>query len=218
MMRKGLLALLFAWSLMACSTVYGTDIMVGFKAGAGLRFIGGENFLIELNELDDSNDAQGGAKWGHSGGMYLLIGLTEDYSIQLEIFYSMLGGNYLYTSLGEQVFGWQVAHVLEVPFLLRSQIFFGSGALYGFIGPNVVFFVSDIIIREKSEQDTDISTQRPYSPAVLCLSMGLGCEFIVGDSILSFDLRLTSTYPGQFIKPAYEFTTIHFLVGYGWRL
>ena len=64
MMRKELPALLFAWSLVACSIVYGTDIMVGFKAGAGLRYISGEAFLIDLNELDDSDDAQGGNNRG----------------------------------------------------------------------------------------------------------------------------------------------------------
>lgn len=213
-----LLAFTFAWFIIASSVVFGTDSRFGIKAGADLSFVGDRYLLSELNELDDRNNAILGADWGYSGGMYLIVGLSELFGIQLEIFYSRHGGNYSYTSLGEEVFVWQVAHVLEVPLLLRSQIFFGSGALYGFIGPNVVFFVSDIIMREESKEDTEISNQRPYSPAVLCLSMGLGCEFFVGDSILSFDLRLTSTYPGQFIKPAFRFTTICFLVGYGWRL
>ena len=207
-----------AWFFIACSAVFGIDGRFGIKAGADLSFVGDENFLSELNELDDHNDAILGADWGYSGGMYLIVGLSELFGIQIEILCSRYGGNYSYISLGEEVFAWQVAHVLEVPFLLRSQLCFGPGALYGFIGPDVIFFVSDIIVREQSEEDTHISIQRPYSPAVLCLSMGLGCEFFVGDSILSFDLRWTSSYPGQFIKPAYSFSTIYFLVGYGWRL
>jgi hypothetical protein len=215
-----LLVATFAWFFIACSVVFGIDSRFGIKAGADLSFVGDKNLLSKLNELDDHNDAILGADWGYSGGMYLIVGLSELFGIPLELLYSRYGANYSYISQGEEVFTWQVAHVLEVPLLLRSQIFFGSGsgALYGFIGPNVVFFLGDIILREQFEEETDISIHRPYSPAVLCLSMGLGCEFFVGDSILSFDLRLTSTYPGQFIEPAYSFSTIYVLVGYGWRL
>lgn len=218
MMRKELLALLFAWSLMACATVYGTDIMVGFKAGAGLRFIGGENFLIDLNELDDSDDAQGGAKWGHSGGMYLVIGLTEEYSIQLEIFYSMLGGNYLYTSLGEEIFGWQVVHVLEIPLLLRTQTPLGPGILSSYIGLNAVFFLSDIITREESGNDSYVSIQKPFLPAALGLTFGGSCEFPLGDGVLTFDIRLSATFTRIIRNTDYGFVSIFFLVGYGWLL
>jgi hypothetical protein len=218
MMRKELLALLFAWSLVACSIVYGTDIMVGFKAGAGLRFIAGEAFLIDLNELDDSDDAQTGAKWGHSGGMYLAIGLTEKNSIQLEIFYTMLGGNYLYTSLGEEVFGWQVVHVLEIPLLLRSQTPFGPGILSSYMGLNAVFFLSDIITREESGNDSYVSIQKPFSPAALGLALGGSYEFPLGDAVLSFDIRLSATFTRIIRNTDHGFVSIFFLVGYGWLL
>ena len=218
MMRKELLSLLFAWSLIACSIAYGTDIMVGFKAGAGLRFIGGEDFLIDLNELDDSDDAQSGAKWGHSGGMYLLIGVTEEYSIQLEIFYSMLGGNYLYTSLGEEVFGWQVVHVLEVPLLLRQQTPLGPGIVSSYIGLNAVFFLSDIITREESGDDSYFSPQKPFLPAALGLALGGSCEFPLGDAVLSLDVRLSATFTRIIRNTDHSFVSIFFLVGYGWLL
>jgi hypothetical protein len=154
-------------SFVTGSAVWGTDFRIGLKAGVDLGFIGGRDFLVDLNELDDSGDARTESKWGFSGGVYFIIGLSEILSIQPEVLYSMFGGNFFYTSSGQDVTGWQIAHVLEVPILLRAQMPLASGMLFGLAGPNVIFFLSDIITRHESDNGSDVSTQAPAHPAAL---------------------------------------------------
>ena len=197
------------------SAVWGTDFRIGLKAGADLGFIGGRDFLIDLNELDDSGDARTESKWGFSGGVYFIIGLSEILSIQQEVLYSMFGGNYFYTSSGQDVTGWQVAHVLEVPILLRAQMPLASGTLFAFAGPNAIFFLSDIITHQESGDESDVSTQSSPPPAVLGLSVGLGYEFPVGGAILSIDLRATATLTEIIRQSDYRLITMYLLVGYG---
>ena len=205
MIRKIIVVMLIA-SFVIGSAVWGTDFRIGLKAGADLGFIGGRDFLIDLNELDDSGDARTESKWGFSGGVYFIIGLSEILSIQQEVLYSMFGGNYFYTSSGQDVTGWQVAHVLEVPVLLRAQMPLASGTLFAFAGPNAIFFLGD---------ESDVSTQSPTQPAVLGLSVGLGYEFPVGGAILSIDLRATATLTEIIRQSDYRLITMYLLVGYG---
>ena len=200
------------------SVAWSTDFRIGLKAGVDLGFIGGRDFLIDLNELDDSDDARTESKWGFSGGVYFIIGLSEILSIQPEVLYSMFGGNFFYTSSGQDMTGWQIAHVLEVPILLRAQMLLASGTLFGFAGPNMIFFLSDIITRQESANDSDVSTQAPAHPAALGLSVGLGYEFPVGGALLSIDLRATAIGTEIFRQSDFSYTTIYLLAGWGWSL
>ena len=130
----------------------------------------------------------------------------------------MFGGNFFYTSSGQDVTGWQIAHVLELPILLRAQMPLASGMLFGFAGPNVIFFLGDIITRQESDDDSDVSAQSPTQPAVLGLSVGLGYEFPVGGAFLSIDLRATATVTEIFRQSDYRLINMYLMVGYGWPL
>jgi len=217
-MRKIFIAVMLIGLIVIGCAAWGTDLRVGLKAGVDLGFIGGRDFLADLNELDDSDDARTESKWGFSGGVYFIIGLSEILSVQSEVLHSMFGGNFFYTSSGQDVTGRQIAHVLEVPILLRAQMPLASGTLFGFAGPNVIFFLSDIITRQESDSDSDVSTQAPASPAVLGLSVGLGYEFPIGSALLSIDLRATATVAEIFRQSDYRLNAMYLMVGCGWPL
>ena len=217
-MRRKFTVVILIGSFVIGSTAWATDFRIGLKAGVDLGFIGGRDFLADLNELDDSDDARIESKWGFSGGVYFIIGLSEILSIQSEVLYSMFGGNFFYTSSGQDVTGWQIAHVLELPILLRAQMPLASGTLFGFAGPNVIFFLSDIITRQESDDDSDVSAQSPTQPAVFGLSVGLGYEFPVGGAFLSIDLRATATVTEIFRRSDYRLINMYLMVGYGWPL
>ncbi len=198
------------------SGVWATDFRIGLKAGADLGFIGGRDFQIDLNDLDDSGEGQSEARIGFSGGIYFIIGLSEILSLQQEVLYSMFGTSFSYTSSGEDVTGWQVAHVLEMPLTLRAQMPLGPGMLFAFAGPGAVLFLGDIIERTESDGDSDVSKLSPDHPAALGLSVGLGYELPVGNGLLSFDLRGTATLSEIFRQSDYRYVTMYLLVGYGW--
>jgi hypothetical protein len=213
-MRDLFLLVLFVCFLLIGSMVSGVELRIGIKAGADLGWIGGRDLIVDLNDLDDSGEAETTAKAGFSGGLSLILGLTETFSIQQEILYTMFGGSYSYTASGNGMEGTQIAHVLEIPVFLRAQMPVKPGALYAFAGPDVIFFLSDIKIR----QDTEQTTSKPDYPVLLGLSVGLGYELPVGSGIMSFDLRGTTTVTEIYKKYVSNFTTMYFLVGYGWQL
>jgi hypothetical protein len=198
--------------ILAGPCVWGTDFRIGFKAGGDLGFVGGRDFQVDLNDLDDSGEGRSEARIGFSGGVYILIGLTDFLVLQTEVLYSMFGTNFSYTSLGEDVAGSQVAHVLEAPFMLRAQMPLASGMLFGFAGPNVVFFLSDAITRLDTGDDSSAS----IPPAALGLSVGLGYELPLGPGYLSFDLRATATLSEIFWQSDFRYVTMYLLAGYGW--
>jgi hypothetical protein len=207
--------LLAGFSLIG-SAVWAMDFRFGFKAGADLGFIGGRDFQVELNDLDDFGEGQTAASIGFSGGAYFIIGLSEILSLQQEVLYSMFGMSFSYTSSGEGVTGWEVAHVLEMPLLLRAQMPLESGMLFAFAGPSAILFLGDIIRREESGDDSDVSALSPAHPAALGLSLGLGYELPVGSGFLSFDLRGTATLSEIFRQSDHRYVTMYLLVGYGW--
>ena len=69
-MRKVFVVVMLIGSFVIGSVAWSTDFRIGLKAGVDLGFIGGRDFLIDLNELDDSDDARTESKWGFSGGVY----------------------------------------------------------------------------------------------------------------------------------------------------
>lgn len=79
-MRRKFTVVMLIGSFVIGSAVWAADFRIGLKAGVDLGFIGDRDFLVDLNELDDSDDARTESKWGFSGGVCFIIRLPTSWS------------------------------------------------------------------------------------------------------------------------------------------
>jgi len=91
-MKKSLIFILLLLPL----TVFGQNSSMGLKIGTNLGWLGGKDFIDDLEALDAYDQPVRGIRIGFSVGTFLTLGLIENLALQLEILYTYAGGTYAY--------------------------------------------------------------------------------------------------------------------------
>jgi len=206
------------------------QFVIGAKIGSNYCWIGGQDFLDDLNSWDVQGRGETSAKTGFTGGLYLSVEVSKYLSLQQEALYTNLGGRYsYYTSQYEEEYMVESASVLELPFFIKPKVPLGPGSIYVFAGPEILIFLSDITIEEEEYSfslDTfetvktivKIIEHSPDNSVVFGISGGIGYEYPGMLGTLSFELKYLHTLTEIFENYESNFSAICILIGYGFTL
>lgn len=202
-------------AVVSSPVIHGLDFAVGPKLGLNFGWVGGSNFNSALRLLDDLGEARTSARIGFTGGLFVTVGLIEQFAIQTKLLISSIGGRYEYSFMGVEVDGVQSALVLEIPLFLKPRIPAGAGAVYLFFGPEAAIFLTNITTEEKTGGITTEVDVPPDNSVVFVLAGGLGYEVPVGMGKLSFEIKYSRSFTEIFEDYDSHLRALTIMVGYG---
>ena len=212
---KVFLILVVFMAVVSSPVMHGLDFAIGPKLGLNFGWVGGSDFNSALRLLDDLGQARTSARVGFTGGLFITVGLIEQFAIQTELLFSSVGGRYEYTFTGVEVDGVQSALVLEIPLFLKPRIPAGAGAVYLLFGPEAAIFLTDITTEEEGGGITTEVDVPPDNSVVFVLAGGLGYEVPAGLGKLSFEIRYSRSFTEIFEDFDSHLRVLTIMVGYG---
>lgn len=186
---------LFILLVLLPTMVFCFDFAIGPKLGLNVGWMSGNDWEAMIDFFDDNGSSEtAGLRIGFSGGIFLTLGLFDFLAIQPEILFSTVGGRYRYTEGGVDFDGVQSANVFEIPIFLKPRIRLGSGTLYLLIGPNIVFILGDIVMKEEAFGTKVEFEIEPDNSTIFGISGGLGYEIpTIFKRKISFEVKYTKT-------------------------
>lgn len=162
------------------------SVSIGAKIGGGLMFFSGSDWKNALDRLGCDNKI----RLGFTVGTFLNFKISEWFSIQPELMYSVLGGAYEYYEpyfFGD-IDGKVTVNTLELPILLMPRFRAGKGEIRIFAGPDLIIILGDIETEEKAIGILTLSMHaEPDHIFVFGIKGGIGYAHPLGKGVLVID-------------------------------
>ncbi|GAA3989752.1 porin family protein [Hymenobacter antarcticus] len=182
-------------------TAHAQSARFGIKAGGSLTSVVGKDVK-----------ATAASKLGFHGGVVANLGLTDRFSVQPELLYSMKG---LRDELSSAT-GYQTLHYVDVPVLLKASF----NAFFLEAGPQLGVLMSATQSIESGSMSNSVSSKAAFKDIDFGYALGLGVQATTG---LMAGLRYNGglsniakpvTLGGQTIQPEARNSALQIYVGY----
>jgi hypothetical protein len=177
----------------------------GIKAGGSYTtFVG--------KDVDSDTDS----KLGWHGGLVAGLGITDKFSIQPEVLYSMKGIQSQASFNGTTVTGTQTMHYVDVPVLAKVQL----GQLFLEAGPQAGVLVSAKAAYESNQMSFNASNKSSFKDFDLGYALGLGAETASGLMLgLRYnggfsDIAKSQSFGSVTLQPRARNSALQLYVGY----
>ncbi len=149
-------------------------------AAAGVQFgikAGGNMAKPTGSDVDDIEGTLK-TKVGFVGGVFIAFNLSNSFSIQTEVLYTMKGATYEYTDVEETVEEKLYGDYIEIPVLLKLKLLAGPVRPFIFAGPYVGFKLSEKleVMGEEIPMEEAILKNNDYG-AIFGGGLQLGSKF-----------------------------------------
>lgn len=210
-MKKALIIATALMMLFAVSNLFAQSIGVtgkGLKAGVNMAKYTGTDAADDLS-----------MRTAFAFGGYVTLGMTDLFSVQPELLYSMKGAKWDYTDLSGTVNVTDRLSYIEIPVLFKVQLV-GTPAFKPnfYVGPQFSMLLSAKEKSEASGQSAEADIKDNLKSTDFGLVGGVGANFPVGTGSLSLDIRYDlglSKVIDAAPAPKINNSAITFLVGYG---
>ena len=188
-------------------TAYAQSARFGIKAGGSLTSFLGKDVK-----------ASASGKLGFHGGVVANLGLTDRFSVQPELLYSIKGIKDELSSPGSSIklTGYQTLHYVDVPVLLKATF----NSLFLEAGPQLGVLMSATQSIETGSMSNSVSSKAAFKDVDFGYAFGLGVQTATG---LMAGLRYNGglsniakpvTLGGQTIQPEARNSALQIYVGY----
>lgn len=173
------------------ATAHAQESRLGFKAGASLTtFVG-------------SDVTNSSSKLGFHGGLVASLGITNRFSIQPELLYSMKGTQDQTTRGGTTVTGYQTLYYVDVPIMLKAKF----NRLFVEAGPQMGVLAAAQVTTEDGSNSINVSNKNAFKDLDFGYAVGLGFQ-TENDLMVGFryngglaDVPKAGTLRGQTVQP-----------------
>ncbi|SFQ41545.1 porin family protein [Hymenobacter arizonensis] len=155
--------------LLLFSTLLVGSSMVGHAQGSRFGIKAGGSYTTFVGKDVDSDINN---RLGYHGGLIAELSVTDRFSIQPELLYSMKGAQTKYSFNGSTVTGTQTMHYVDVPVLAKAKL----GQLFLEAGPQVGVLMSAKASYESNKMSFNVSNKSSFNDVDFGYALGLGSE------------------------------------------
>ncbi len=229
MNKKYLLTTIILIVMLCSGQIFAADLTLGVFGGINMGWGSGNDYDDMIDALEYGfGKASSEARMGFSLGLFLDIPISETFSIQPELQYTVAKVGYNFTDLNDlvledlEVEATETYNTLLVPILAKYKILAGKGKINIFGGPMIVLLLGDVKYKEEYDYygDTDSFTDEfePDKSLGLGFSVGIGYEVPMGNGKLVTDLRFSKTLTEFYDNYESGLNTFGFNIGYGFNI
>ncbi|MCX7787623.1 MAG: hypothetical protein N2442_07985 [Spirochaetes bacterium] len=201
------------WAILTLATLITPRSLSGLEVGSvfgpGLEWIGGKDWKNDLSNAGMKESSSSDFLYG----IFLRTPLFQwgkvTFQLRPEIQLMTPRGSGSSSSEGIEVF----AKVLHFPLLLESWYPLRVGAVYGFVGPSLNLFLTDIEYRIDSTSSIEEGSNTPYYGVVMGALFGVGYAFPITTFSVQLEARYTHTISLVLKDKDTTFGGFYFLLG-----
>ncbi len=214
--KKSIIILIFIICAVTASAKI--NMSFGLKGGLSLNRMWGDDWDNQMT----TDNGENALRLGFSAGGFAVINFNENIAIQPEVYLSLIGGGYNYTTGNTEIEYTHRLWVIEIPILLKLTIPAENfrGSVYA--GTDIMIKIFDYsIIDDNVEEETtdDINFKRPY----IGLIGGIEMDIPISDKLyfivdVRYVLMLSDIFKSETtFNPEFKSNSIKFLIGIGTR-
>ena len=215
--------------LLFTSSIFAADLTLGGYAGITMGWESGEDSRDFIDVLDNGfGKASNESRMGFSLGIFLDIPISESFSIQPELQYTLAKTGYNYTDLNDiiledlKVETTETFNTLVIPIYAKYKILAGKGKINLFGGPMIFLILGDAEYKAELNYygDTESVTEdfETDKSAGFGFSIGVGYEIPMGNGKLVTDLRFSKTLTDIMDNYNGRLNILGVNIGYGFNL